>query len=132
VLAVNRTAQDRVIKLGRSILNYHVYTEKKDQKCIDRISEERLKALKADDEEAYMKLIDTAKDTRIAHLLRQTDSYLDSLAQAVIAQQSDSGRRIFFDSEDAPNETTFGAQIALDDIREEKGKIDCYAVAHQC
>ncbi|EIW73913.1 hypothetical protein CONPUDRAFT_160575 [Coniophora puteana RWD-64-598 SS2] len=43
---------------------------------------ECLKALKADDEETYMKLIDSAKDTRITHLLRQTDAYLDSLAQA--------------------------------------------------
>jgi ATP-dependent helicase STH1/SNF2 len=120
-----------VIKLGRSVLNYHVYTEKEEQKRIERISKERLKALKADDEEAYMKLIDTAKDTRITHLLRQTDSYLDSLAQAVMAQQSDSGRGIVFDSEDAPNEATFGAQIAPDDIREEKGKIDYYAVAHR-
>ena len=48
-----------------------------------------LPALKADDEEAYMKLIDTAKDTRITHLLRQTDAYLDSLAQAVVSQQND-------------------------------------------
>ena len=31
---------------------------------------ERLKVLEADNEEAYMKLINTAKDTRIAHLLR--------------------------------------------------------------
>jgi hypothetical protein len=48
-----------------------------------------LRALKADDEEVYMKLIDTAKDTRITHLLRQTDAYLDSLAQAVVAQQNE-------------------------------------------
>jgi ATP-dependent helicase STH1/SNF2 len=50
-----------------------------------------LKALKADEEEAYMKLIDTAKDTRITHLLWQTDAYLDSLAQAAVAQQNESG-----------------------------------------
>jgi len=47
---------------------------------MERLSKERLHALKADDEEDYMKLIDTAKDTRITHLLRQTDTYLDSLA----------------------------------------------------
>ena len=132
VLAANRAAQDRIIKLGRSILSYHVYTEKEEQKRIERISKERLKALKADDEEAYMKLIDTAKDTRITHLLRQTDSYLDSLAQAVMAQQSDNGRGLVFDSEDGPpSEATFGAQLAPDEIREEKGKIDYYAVAHR-
>jgi ATP-dependent helicase STH1/SNF2 len=130
-LAANRAAQDRVIKLGRSVLNYHVYTEKEEQIRMERISKERLKALKADDDEAYMKLIDLAKDTRITHLLRQTDSCLDSLAQAVMAQQSDNGRGIVFDSEDAPHEATFGAQIAPDDIREENGKIDYHPVAHR-
>ena len=39
-----------------------------------RLAKECLKALKADDEEAYMKLIDTAKDTRITHLLQQTNA----------------------------------------------------------
>lgn len=36
-----------------------------------------------------MKLIGTAKDLRFTHPLRQTDSHLDSLAQAVVAQQND-------------------------------------------
>jgi ATP-dependent helicase STH1/SNF2 len=80
LLAANRVAQERVIRLGRSILALHTTTDKEEQKCIERLAKERLRALKADDEEAYMKLIDTA------HLLRQTDSYLDSLAQAVVAQ----------------------------------------------
>jgi ATP-dependent helicase STH1/SNF2 len=59
---------------------YHVNTEKEEVKRIERLSKERLKASKVDNDEAYMKLINTAKDTYIAHLLRQTDSYLDSLA----------------------------------------------------
>jgi hypothetical protein len=36
--------------------------------------------------EVYMKLIGTTKDTRISHLLHQTDSHSDSLAQAVVVQ----------------------------------------------
>lgn len=36
-----------------------------------------------------MKLIDEAKDTRLTHLLRQTGAYLESLSQAVIAQQNE-------------------------------------------
>jgi ATP-dependent helicase STH1/SNF2 len=134
VLAVNRAAQDRVMKLGRSVLMFHNFTEKEEQKRIERIAKERLKALKADDEEAYMKLIDTAKDKRITHLLRQTDSYLDSLAQAVVAQQNESGRveDMHFETEEGPtNEATFGAQVAPDDVREDKGKMDYYAVAHR-
>lgn len=132
VIAVNRAAQDRVVKLGRAVLSFHAFTEKEEQKRIERISKERLKALKADDEEAYMKLIDTAKDTRITHLLRQTDAYLDSLAQAVVAQQNESGPLdTNFDQEEGPaNEATFGAQVSAD-AQDDRGKVDYYAVAHR-
>ena len=128
VLSVNRTAQDRVIRLGRSVLSFHTHAEREEQKRIERISKERLKALKADDEEAYMKLIDTAKDTRITHLLRQTDTYLDSLAQAVLAQQTEGPVDAV---DEATSEETFGAHKSFDEPQEDKGKIDYYAVAHR-
>ncbi|QRV76715.1 SNF2 family amino-terminal protein [Ceratobasidium sp. AG-Ba] len=135
ILATNQNARARMGKMGRSVLQFHVTAEKEEQKRIERISKERLKALKADDEEAYLKLIDTAKDTRITHLLKQTDSYLDSLAQAVVAQQNDDIHRdappIPFETEDGPtSEATFGA-ARLDDPNEDKGKVDYYAVAHR-
>lgn len=134
VLAANRAAQDRMLKLGRAVQAFHSFTEKEEQKRIERISKERLKALKADDEEAYMKLIDTAKDTRITHLLRQTDGYLDSLAQAVVAQQNADGA--FFggdqaDDDEPTNEATFGAQVNPDDEPRDRKKVDYYAVAHR-
>ena len=128
VLSVNRTAQDRVIRLGKAVLSFHAHAEREEQKRIERISKERLKALKADDEEAYMKLIDTAKDTRITHLLKQTDTYLDSLAQAVLSQQTEAPLDVV---EEATNEETFGAHKSFDDPQEDKGKIDYYAVAHR-
>ncbi|KAI0932898.1 hypothetical protein AcW1_000117 [Taiwanofungus camphoratus] len=135
VIATNRAAQDRIARLGRAVLSFHLHTEKEEQKRIERISKERLKALKADDEEAYMKLIDTAKDTRITHLLRQTDSYLDSLAQAVMEQQRDDGSgagdQAPFEVEEGPtSEATFGAQKFQDDT-EDRSKMDYYAVAHR-
>jgi ATP-dependent helicase STH1/SNF2 len=130
LISTCRQSQDRVTRLGRAVLSFHAYTEKEEQKRIERISKERLKALKADDEEAYMKLIDTAKDTRITHLIRQTDTYLDSLAQAVMAQQTEHGG-VDFETEDGPtNEATFGAQV-LDEPVEDKTKVDYYAVAHR-
>ncbi|KAJ4471390.1 SNF2-family ATP dependent chromatin remodeling factor snf21 [Lentinula edodes] len=131
VIEANRAAQDRLTRLGRSVLNFHVQTEKEEQKRIERISKERLKALKADDEEAYMKLIDTAKDTRITHLLRQTDTFLDSLAQSVMAQQNEGAGLRDFEMEDAPaSEATFGAQVSTDEPQD-KTKVDYYAVAHR-
>ncbi|KAJ7139490.1 SNF2-family ATP dependent chromatin remodeling factor snf21 [Mycena epipterygia] len=135
VVAVNRAAQDRVARLGRSVLNFHQHTEKEEQKRMERITKERIKALKADDEEAYMALVDNVKDTRITHLLRQTDSYLDSLAQAVASQQNESGGPVDmrFEVETGPaTEATFGAKIASDDVHEStSGKVDYYAVAHR-
>ncbi|KAH9964520.1 SNF2 family N-terminal domain-containing protein [Russula dissimulans] len=127
MLSVSRTAQDRVIRLGKSVLSFHTHAEREEQKRIERISKERLKALKADDEEAYMKLIDTAKDTRITHLLKQTDTYLDSLSQAVLAQQSENP----LDYLEETSEETFGGHKSFDDAQEDKGKIDYYAVAHR-
>ncbi|KAF8609355.1 hypothetical protein BDV93DRAFT_464553 [Ceratobasidium sp. AG-I] len=135
ILATNQNARARMGKMGRAVLQFHVTAEKEEQKRIERISKERLKALKADDEEAYLKLIDTAKDTRITHLLKQTDSYLDSLAQAVVAQQNDEIHRdapvVAFETEDGPaSEATFGA-ARMDDPNEDRGKVDYYAVAHR-
>ncbi|KAJ7037457.1 SNF2-family ATP dependent chromatin remodeling factor snf21 [Mycena alexandri] len=134
VLAVNRAAQDRIVRLGRSVLSFHQFTEKEEQKRMERITKERIRALKADDEEAYMALVDNVKDTRITHLLRQTDSYLDSLAQAVAAQQNESGPMdMRFEQEHGPaTEATFGAKVSADDAQETaSGKTDYYAVAHR-
>ena len=132
VIAVNNAAQMRIQRLGKAVLAFHAHTEKEEQKRIERLAKERLKALKADDEEAYMKLIDTAKDTRITHLLRQTDAYLDSLAQAVMEQQKEGGEQPVFtgEQEEGPaSEATFGAQRI--DMEDDKGKLDYYAVAHR-
>ena len=121
------------MQLSRAVVNFHAMTEKEEQKRIERLAKERLRALKADDEEAYMKLIDTAKDTRITHLIRQTDSYLDSLAQAVVAQQSEHGGVVEygFETEDGPaNESTFGVQVDQDSIDTDR-RVDYYAVAHR-
>lgn len=133
VLAANRNAQARITRLGKAVLSFHAHTEREEQKRIERISKERLKALKADDEEAYMKLIDTAKDTRITHLLRQTDAYLDSLAQAVMEQQRDDGAPVvpYVHDDDPTTEATFGA-VKMD-LGEptDNSKLDYYAVAHR-
>jgi ATP-dependent helicase STH1/SNF2 len=83
-------ARQKQNKLGRAVISYHQHVEKEEQKRAERISKERIRALKNDDEEAYMKLIDEAKDTRLTQLLKQTGSFLDSLTKAVFEQQNDS------------------------------------------
>ncbi|ORX58680.1 hypothetical protein DM01DRAFT_1361823 [Hesseltinella vesiculosa] len=89
LVSVQRNWQARQSKLGRAVIQLHQHIEKEEQKKAERISKERLKALKNDDEDAYMKLIDEAKDTRLTQLLKQTGSFLESLTRAVLDQQSD-------------------------------------------
>lgn len=132
ILSEKRNNLSKVQRLGKGISKFHSETEKEEQRRIERLSKERLRALKNDDEGAYLKLIDTAKDTRITHLLNQTDQYLDSLAQAVMAKQAESGGRPMAAHQadyEKVDETTFGAS-KMDEV-DEKGKMDYYRVAHR-
>ncbi|KAK9449552.1 SNF2 family N-terminal domain-containing protein [Limtongia smithiae] len=107
-------------RLGRSIAAYHTHTEREEQRRAERTAKQRLQALKANDEEAYMKLLDQTKDTRITHLLRQTNSFLDSLAQAVKSQQRESN---------ADDHNMIVEEVAEE--LEDGEKLDYYGVAHR-
>ncbi|QSL66664.1 hypothetical protein MERGE_001048 [Pneumocystis wakefieldiae] len=117
VIQRQKSLQAKIFKLGRSVLAYHSYIEKEESRRLERTAKQRLQALKADDEEAYLKLLDQAKDTRITHLLKQTNAYLESLAQAVKVQQNEFGH----DDHDLSNQ----------DEEDEDKKIDYYNVAHR-
>lgn len=114
-------------KLGRIMYAQHFNIEKEEQKRIERTAKQRLQALKANDEEAYLKLLDQAKDTRITHLLKQTDGFLHQLASSVKAQQRQAAENYgndFIEDEEEESE--------LEDDEEGGGKkIDYYAVAHR-
>ncbi|KAJ8098393.1 SNF2 family N-terminal domain-containing protein [Lipomyces tetrasporus] len=116
-----RVKRNKHQRLGKAVLAYHAYTEREEQRRAERTAKQRLQALKANDEEAYMKLLDQTKDTRITHLLRQTNSFLDSLAQAVKDQQ----RQNQAEGRIAPAEE----EVELDEDGEEK--LDYYGVAHR-
>lgn len=98
--------------IARNVHTYHLNTEKDESKKLEKTARQRLQALKSNDEEAYMKLLDQTKDHRITHLLKQTNLFLDSLAHAVKAQQL---------GDPEPQEQN------PDEVRE---KIDYYQVAH--
>lgn len=115
---------DRRTKFGKNVISFHSYVEKEELKRAERTAKQRLQALRANDEEAYIKLLDQTKDTRITHLLRQTNSFLGSLAQAVKSQQkhtraihSNTSYSTVDDPEDTP--TTNNEDV------------DYYAVAHR-
>ncbi|SCU88385.1 LADA_0E09824g1_1 [Lachancea dasiensis] len=110
------THRERSAQFGRLCASLHNQTEKDEQKRVERTAKQRLQALKSNDEEAYLKLLDQTKDTRITHLLRQTNTFLDSLAQAVKVQQNEAKMRR-------------GEEVGpMTD--EEREKIDYYEVAH--
>lgn len=161
LFTAHRAHVSKFAKLGKTLLKFHVDAEKEEAKRVERVSKERLKALRADDEEGYLKLIDTAKDTRITHLLRQTDSFLDSLATAVAVQQNDAiqleqaangkpgkggkgqggivstmeGGTDQAEEPEVVDETRFGAQPVFEDEaggeKKDKDKVDYYNVAHK-
>lgn len=89
VQARARAGQQRNARLAKAVMQHHAAVEKEEQKRLERLSKERLRVLKADDEEAYLKLIDQQKDTRLTHLLRQTDEFLEGLTAKVLAQQNE-------------------------------------------
>lgn len=90
LIAHHKANETKMSKLGKSVIQYHTHIEKEEQKRVERIAKERILALKNDDEEAYIKLLDEAKDTRLTHLLKQTGQFLESLTKSVVDQQNDS------------------------------------------
>ncbi len=123
------TARSKMTKMGRAAHGHHFNIEKEEQKRIERTAKQRLQALKANDEEAYLKLLDQAKDTRITHLLRQTDGFLHQLASSVKAQQRQAAERYGDESGNLPPEE----ESEPEDEQQAGGsrKIDYYAVAHR-
>lgn len=118
--------RQKLQKMGRMMQVQHQNIEKEEQKRVERTAKQRLQALKSNDEEAYMKLLDQAKDTRITHLLKQTDGFLRQLAASVKAQQRKAAERY------GDNEDVFIEDDITDDEDEESAKkIDYYAVAHR-
>lgn len=122
----------RMQKLGRMMLQHHQHMEREEQKRVERTAKQRLQALKANDEETYMKLLGQAKDSRISHLLRQTDNFLKQLADSVREQQRSQAER-YGEDEQQFYEEDDTEEITGEDDDEGGGKkkIDYYAVAHR-
>lgn len=129
ILSSAANARSKMAKMGRTMYSHHFNIEKEEQKRIERTAKQRLQALKANDEEAYLKLLDQAKDTRITHLLKQTDGFLHQLASSVKAQQRQAAERYGDENGNIPAEEESEPE---DEQPTAAGrKIDYYAVAHR-
>ncbi|GMM50615.1 hypothetical protein DASB73_015730 [Starmerella bacillaris] len=122
-------------RLIDSVRECHAHVEREERKRYERTAKQRLQLLRANDEDAYLRLIDQTKDARITHLLKQTNKFLSGLAEAVKNQQgvltgSDGIEQV--DSEAAKIEDNSTTSVPNDanaeDIRE---KVDYYEVAHR-
>lgn len=122
--------RQRLQRLGRTMVSTHQNIEKEEQKRIERTAKQRLQALKANDEETYLKLLGQAKDTRISHLLKQTDGFLKQLAASVKAQQRSAGARYDHNQIDE-SEADSSGDDSDDEARPGKKKTDYYEIAHR-
>lgn len=120
------TQKQRVQKLGRMMLQHHQNIEREEQKRVERTAKQRLQALKANDEETYLKLLGQAKDSRISHLLKQTDGFLGQLSASVKQQQRTAAEH-YGDENPPPADDTSESE----DEVEGGPKIDYYEVAHR-
>ncbi|KAL9612428.1 MAG: hypothetical protein Q9167_002976 [Letrouitia subvulpina] len=118
------SSKARIQKMGRQMIVQQQQIEKEEQKRVERTAKQRLQALKANDEETYLKLLGQAKDSRISHLLKQTDGFLSQLAASVKQQQRNVAER--YGDENLPED-------ASDSDGDEEGgpKVDYYQVAHR-
>lgn len=122
-------------KLGRMMISHHQHMEREEQKRVERTAKQRLQALKANDEETYLKLLGQAKDSRISHLLKQTDNFLKQLAASVKEQQRSLANRYGDDMgpDDESDQEIADSENEDDDATAANGKkkVDYYAVAHR-
>ncbi|KAJ5913005.1 hypothetical protein N7504_001888 [Penicillium tannophilum] len=127
--------RSRSQKLGRMMVQHHQHMEREEQRRVERTAKQRLQALKANDEETYLKLLGQAKDSRITHLLNQTDKFLKELAASVRRQQRNQAER-YGEDDEMEDEEEEDEEIANSDVDEaeqdpNKKTIDYYAVAHR-
>ncbi|KAF2404713.1 chromatin structure-remodeling complex subunit snf2 [Trichodelitschia bisporula] len=124
--------QQRAQKLGRLAMAQHNHLEKEEQKRVERTARQRLQALKANDEETYLKLLGQAKDTRISHLLKQTDGFLNQLAASVREQQRSAVKRYGGrDTVDESSDESDSYDEDEDDEERRARRVDYYEVAHR-
>lgn len=80
-----------------------------DQDLKDKQDKERVKALRANDFEEYIKLVQKTKNTRILELLNQTDSFLKQIGAKVLVQKGEN--KDFLTDEDLTIERERGSNM---------------------
>ena len=85
----HREARRTSQRLGKAVLLSFEMLARKERRDNDRTQRERLRALKENNMEEYMKMVADSKNERITKLLKETDSYLSELGAKVAQQKLD-------------------------------------------
>ena len=84
----HRDARKSASRLGKAVLADFDKKKRTEKRDGERAQRERLRALKENNMEEYMKLVSDSKNERITQLLRETDSYLAELGTKVQQQKT--------------------------------------------
>jgi SWI/SNF-related matrix-associated actin-dependent regulator of chromatin subfamily A member 2/4 len=74
-------------KLNKGLIKWHLNKEKREMAMRERAEKDRIHALKRDNEEEYIKMLQETKNERLLALLAQTDDYLRQIAELVDQEQ---------------------------------------------
>lgn len=89
----HRNMVAKSVKLNRAVLTYHANNEREQKREQERIEKERMRALMANDEVGYRKMIDKEKNKRLDFLLTQTDEYIKNLSDMVKQHKAEQKRK---------------------------------------
>jgi len=77
----------KVKKVAKDVVNHQANSIKKQQLLEEKQRRERLNALKENNEEEYIKLLNQTKSERLALLLKETDAYLEKIGSMISLQK---------------------------------------------
>jgi ATP-dependent helicase STH1/SNF2 len=69
---------------ARGVLAWHADSEARERRLALQRDRMRLRALKANDEEGYMRLVQATKNDRIKKILDQTDGFLQNMFHLMV------------------------------------------------
>ena len=70
-------------KINRQMMTWHANKARREEQQREREEKERLRALRENDEVAYLKLLEKTKNDRLTQLLNQTDDFLNQIGAKV-------------------------------------------------
>ena len=91
------------------VQKWHNDKIREDRRLEERRRRERIEALKNDDEEAYLKLLNESKDERLQHLLRETEGHLELLTAKITDVKGMGAKACAADAIEAPPAATTSA-----------------------